>query len=297
MIMHRPDPSAAIRSLRSAAPYIRMYKGKTFVVKAGGGVFADAAAVRGLIEQIAILHYFGVRVVFVHGAGYTQNSHMGWPYYFREFMFHTLLTRRGYVVLDLDYRASAGYGRDWRTAIYRHMGGRDLQDHVGDAGQAQRVTLQPVHEWGSAQPAAGGRDAQEALRGAVAGLDGLEQRTLEQELGAYTRSEVIQSLLAVLLLGTGYWLLGSQYPALLAVVGAIAWLVPVVGAGLDVADAQRVVLVAAGVRRPDDPLDRRLGRARRRKPGRRRHLLHPFPHPAARPRRRGPRRRSRCRAG
>ena len=69
MIMHRPDPAAAIRSLRSAAPYIRMYKGKTFVVKAGGGVFADPAAVRGLIEQIAILHYFGVRVVFVHGGG------------------------------------------------------------------------------------------------------------------------------------------------------------------------------------------------------------------------------------
>jgi acetylglutamate kinase len=69
MIMHRPDPAAAIRSLRSAAPYIRMYKGKTFVVKAGGGVFADPQAVRGLIEQIAILHYFGVRVVFVHGGG------------------------------------------------------------------------------------------------------------------------------------------------------------------------------------------------------------------------------------
>src|SRR6187455_1343262 len=69
MIMHRPDPTAAIRSLRSAAPYIRMYKGKTFVVKAGGGVFGDPAAVRGLIEQIAILHCFGVREVFVHGGG------------------------------------------------------------------------------------------------------------------------------------------------------------------------------------------------------------------------------------
>ena len=57
MIMHRPDPTAAIRSLRSAAPYIRMYKGKTFVVKAGGGVFADAAAVRGLIEQIPEITY------------------------------------------------------------------------------------------------------------------------------------------------------------------------------------------------------------------------------------------------
>jgi acetylglutamate kinase len=68
-MMHRTDPAAAIRSLRSAAPYIRMYKGKTFVVKAGGAVFGDPEATRGLIEQIAILHYFGVRVVFVHGGG------------------------------------------------------------------------------------------------------------------------------------------------------------------------------------------------------------------------------------
>ncbi|HET9915310.1 MAG TPA: AI-2E family transporter [Anaerolineales bacterium] len=59
-------------------------------------------------------------------------------------------------------------------------------------------------------------------------------RTLEHDLGAYIRSEIIQSLLAVLLLGLGYWLLGSPYPALLAVVGAIAWLVPMVGAVLAV---------------------------------------------------------------
>jgi acetylglutamate kinase len=69
MIMHRSDQTLAIRALRSAAPYIRLYKGKTFVVKVGGGVFADAAATRVLIEQIAILHYFGVRVVLVHGGG------------------------------------------------------------------------------------------------------------------------------------------------------------------------------------------------------------------------------------
>ena len=69
MIMHRSDQTLAIRALRSAAPYIRMYKGKTFVVKAGGGVFADVAATRTLVEQIAILHYFGVRVVLVHGGG------------------------------------------------------------------------------------------------------------------------------------------------------------------------------------------------------------------------------------
>ena len=69
MIMHRSDQTLAIRALKSAAPYIRMYKGKTFVVKAGGGVFADAAATRALVEQIGILHYFGVRVVLVHGGG------------------------------------------------------------------------------------------------------------------------------------------------------------------------------------------------------------------------------------
>ena len=69
MIMHRGDQALAIRALRSAAPYIRMYKGKTFVVKAGGGVFAERATTRTLVEQIGILHYFGVRVVLVHGGG------------------------------------------------------------------------------------------------------------------------------------------------------------------------------------------------------------------------------------
>lgn len=69
MIMHSSDKSVAIRALRSAAPYIRLYKGKTFVIKAGGAVFGDAAATKALIEQIAILHYLGVRVVMVHGGG------------------------------------------------------------------------------------------------------------------------------------------------------------------------------------------------------------------------------------
>ncbi|HTC14966.1 MAG TPA: acetylglutamate kinase [Steroidobacteraceae bacterium] len=69
MIMHRSDQTLAIRALKSAAPYIRMYKGKTFVVKTGGGVFAENSTTRALVEQIAILHYFGVRVVLVHGGG------------------------------------------------------------------------------------------------------------------------------------------------------------------------------------------------------------------------------------
>ena len=72
-------------------------------------------------------------VIFVHGAGYLQNAHKYWSTYYREYMFHNLLASRGYVVLDADYRASAGYGRDWRTAIYRHMGGQDLDDVVDGA--------------------------------------------------------------------------------------------------------------------------------------------------------------------
>jgi acetylglutamate kinase len=69
MIMHRSDQTAMIRALRAAAPYIRLFKGKTFVVKAGGAVFGDQTMTRALIEQIAILHYLGVKVVMVHGGG------------------------------------------------------------------------------------------------------------------------------------------------------------------------------------------------------------------------------------
>jgi dipeptidyl aminopeptidase/acylaminoacyl peptidase len=75
----------------------------------------------------------GAAVIFVHGAGYLQNVHKWWSSYFREFMFHNLLTDLGYTVLDIDYRGSAGYGRDWRTGIYRHMGGKDLSDQVDGA--------------------------------------------------------------------------------------------------------------------------------------------------------------------
>lgn len=69
-------------------------------------------------------------VIFIHGAGYLHNAHEGWSNYFREFMFHQLLTQKGYVVLDLDYRGSAGYGRDWRTAVYRQMGIPEVEDLV-----------------------------------------------------------------------------------------------------------------------------------------------------------------------
>ncbi len=75
----------------------------------------------------------GAAVIFVHGAGYLQNAHKWWSEYFREYMFHNFLVDNGYTVLDIDYRGSAGYGRDWRTAIYRYMGGKDLSDNVDGA--------------------------------------------------------------------------------------------------------------------------------------------------------------------
>jgi dipeptidyl aminopeptidase/acylaminoacyl peptidase len=75
----------------------------------------------------------GPAVMFVHGAGYLQNVHHWWSSYEHEYMFNHFLMEHGYLVIDIDYRGSAGYGRDWRTAIYRHMGGKDLDDHVDAA--------------------------------------------------------------------------------------------------------------------------------------------------------------------
>jgi len=86
----------------------------------------------------------GPAVIFVHGAGYLQNAHKWWSSYFREYMFHNFLVDNGYTVLDIDYRGSAGYGRDWRTGIYRHMGGKDLSDHVDGAKMlAEKYDVSP----------------------------------------------------------------------------------------------------------------------------------------------------------
>lgn len=86
----------------------------------------------------------GAGVIFVHGAGYLQNAHKWWSDYSREYMFHNKLADEGYTVLDIDYRGSAGYGRDWRTGIYRFMGGKDLSDHVDGAKLlAQKYGVDP----------------------------------------------------------------------------------------------------------------------------------------------------------
>lgn len=75
----------------------------------------------------------GAAVIFVHGAGYLHNVHHYWSTYYREYQFNHFLAANGYTVLDIDYRGSAGYGRDWRVGIYRWMGGKDLSDQTDGA--------------------------------------------------------------------------------------------------------------------------------------------------------------------
>lgn len=85
-------------------------------------------------------------VVFVHGAGYLQNVHYWWSQYFREYMFNNLLADNGYTVIDIDYTASSGYGRNHRTGIYRNMGGKDLTDQVdGVKMLIEKYGVNPKH--------------------------------------------------------------------------------------------------------------------------------------------------------
>jgi len=94
----------------------------------------DGAMIPARVFRPANYQPGGPAVIFVHGAGYLQNVHKYWsPNYPREYLFHHFLMAHGYMVLDMDYRASSGYGRDWRTAIYRHMGGKDLEDNLDGA--------------------------------------------------------------------------------------------------------------------------------------------------------------------
>ncbi len=90
----------------------------------------DGAQVYARLYKPANPHPNKPAVFFIHGAGYLQNAHKWWSNYFREYMFNNMLADNGYYVMDIDYRGSAGYGRDWRTGIYRHMGGKDLTDHI-----------------------------------------------------------------------------------------------------------------------------------------------------------------------
>jgi dipeptidyl aminopeptidase/acylaminoacyl peptidase len=114
------SPTAAWRAFKWLDPEI-------VEITASDGVKVPARIYRP--EQLGAKSN-GAAVLFIHGAGYLHNVTRTWSSYFREYQFNHLLASKGYIVLDLDYRGSAGYGRDWRTAIYRHMGGRDLEDYV-----------------------------------------------------------------------------------------------------------------------------------------------------------------------
>lgn len=115
------SPTEEFRSYKWIDPPIVRFKAR------------DGVEVPARLYKPANFKKGGPAVIFVHGAGYLQNVHKWWSSYFREYMFHHLLMERGYAVIDVDYRASAGYGRDWRTGIYRHMGGKDLTDQVDAA--------------------------------------------------------------------------------------------------------------------------------------------------------------------
>jgi dipeptidyl aminopeptidase/acylaminoacyl peptidase len=125
-------PKATAEQLtQSQSPNFKSYKWRDpqlISIKARDGALVPARLYAGQGEN-------GKKpaVIFVHGAGYLQNAHRWWSSYFREYMFHNFLVDNGYTVLDMDYRGSAGYGRDWRTGIYRFMGGKDLTDHVDGA--------------------------------------------------------------------------------------------------------------------------------------------------------------------
>lgn len=65
----KKDRAIVVSALKHAAPYIRLFKGKVFVLKVGGEVFADPAQTHALMEQVGILHQVGIRIVLVHGGG------------------------------------------------------------------------------------------------------------------------------------------------------------------------------------------------------------------------------------
>lgn len=132
LYIHDNRPGATARRLtRSATPAFEAYPWRSPEIVYFPA--RDGAQVPARLYRPAGGRRGGPAVIFVHGAGYLQNVHHWWSTYYREYMFHHFLADRGYTVLDIDYRASEGYGRDWRTAIYRHMGGKDLDDQVDGA--------------------------------------------------------------------------------------------------------------------------------------------------------------------
>ena len=92
-------------------------------------------------------------ILFIHGSGYATSVLKQWgAYHDLRYAFNCYLANRGYVVLDMDYRGSSGYGRDWRTGVYLHMGGPDLEDVLGAVEYLRglgSIDMQRIGIWGS----------------------------------------------------------------------------------------------------------------------------------------------------
>ena len=67
MITH--DRTQNLAALRGAVPYLRLFKGRTFVLKLGGAALDHSESMGHLLEQVGILHHLGIHVLVVHGGG------------------------------------------------------------------------------------------------------------------------------------------------------------------------------------------------------------------------------------
>lgn len=130
LVANKPDPVGHIAIKVTTSPIPEFFTYNWIDPPIASFKARDGATVYGRIYTPRNWKPGGAAVIFVHGAGYLQNVHRWWSQYYREYMFHHLLMEHGFIVFDIDYRGSAGYGRDWRTGIYRHMGGKDLTDQV-----------------------------------------------------------------------------------------------------------------------------------------------------------------------
>ena len=92
-------------------------------------------------------------VFFIHGSGYATSVLKQWgSYQEQRFVFNCYLAHKGYVVIDPDYRGSSGYGRDWRTDVYLHLGGPDLDDVLGAVDYLRslgNIDMRRIGIWGS----------------------------------------------------------------------------------------------------------------------------------------------------
>jgi dipeptidyl aminopeptidase/acylaminoacyl peptidase len=91
-------------------------------------------------------------IVYIHGAGYATSVLQQWGSYQElRFVFNNYLASQGFVVLEMDYRGSTNYGRDWRSGVYLNMGGPDLEDVLGGVEylrSLKNIDMNRVGIWG-----------------------------------------------------------------------------------------------------------------------------------------------------